>query len=93
METSCEFYDVACHFDVLVEWLRVLIQDIWKEITEAGLAAISAIPVPAFMSSPSFAIPAGVLWFAQALELPFGIGVMVAAWTFRFLIRRVPLFG
>jgi hypothetical protein len=52
------------------------------------------LPVPSWASNVgNLQLPEGVLWFAQALELPTGAAIMATAWTTRFVIRRLPVVG
>jgi hypothetical protein len=63
----------------------------------AGLSAIfNAIPVPAWIASASGAIanlPPGVAYLISSLELTTGAGIMISAYTIRFVIRRLPVVG
>jgi hypothetical protein len=55
---------------------------------------IEALPVPAWASNVgALQLPDGVLWFANALELPAGAAIMATAWTIRFIVRRLPVVG
>lgn len=82
------------------DWLRDLLlwipKKVWEGILDAVAAVLEAIPVPAFLDDIAglwAAIPSEVVFFAEALELPVGIGMVIAAYTGRFLIRRIPVIG
>ena len=55
----------------------------------------SLIPAPAFLDNinASLSIPSSVAFFAAPMQFQFGIGVIVSAYTIRFLIRRIPIIG
>jgi hypothetical protein len=63
----------------------------------AGLGAvIAAIPVPGFMlnvGNYAAGLPSGVAYFAQSLQLPLGLSILVTAYVLRFCIRRIPIIG
>lgn len=86
-----------------------LIEQAWEFILGAfwaflefvlGIALwlLEAIPVPDWFNPSSVqtvlnALPAGMWWGLDALEIPFGLGVILTAFAVRFFIRRVPIFG
>ncbi len=79
-------------YDVLM-WVP---RKLWDLLLSSLLAILEAIPVPDWLSNAGgllSAIPGGVWWFASALEIGYGIGVVLAAYGLRFLIRRIPLIG
>lgn len=90
---TCEMLDLGCHLNTLGDKLLEFFQWVWQLVIDAVVAVLSAIPVPDWMSTGSFQLPGEVLWFASVLELQYGLGVMSAAWTIRFLIRRIPVIG
>lgn len=82
------------------DWLRDLLlwvpQKIWELILDGLAAVIEAIPVPTWLENIGDvfdAIPDGVIYFAQALQLPAGLSMILAAYVLRFLIRRLPIVG
>lgn len=84
----------------LVEWFFDFAQWIPKKLFSEvmdGLASfLEWIPVPSFISQASGAfggIPGQVMYFASLFELNFGITVVLAAYSLRFIIRRIPLIG
>lgn len=57
---------------------------------------IEAIPVPDWLSgagSVFAAVPGEVVWFLDAFAINYGIGIIIAAYIVRFLIRRIPVVG
>lgn len=90
---ECSALDFSCHFGNLMQMIQGFFLWIWESILSALVAVLSAIPVPSWMTSGTFSLPDGVLWFAQALELDYAAGVMATAWTLRFFIRRLPIIG
>lgn len=82
------------------DWLRDLLlwvpRKIWELLLDGLAAVIEAIPVPAWLADIGDvfdAIPDGVVYFAQALQLPAGLSMVIAAYVLRFLIRRLPIIG
>lgn len=82
------------------DWLRDLLlwvpKKIWEWVLDGVAAVLEAIPVPSWLSSAGSvfdAIPDGVLYFAQALQLPAGLSMVISAYVIRFLIRRIPIIG
>jgi hypothetical protein len=59
-------------------------------VTALLLGVLNAIPVPDFLVTSSLALPSGVAFFAQALELQYGLGVCVSAYAARFALRAIP---
>lgn len=76
-----------------VTWVTIQV----FSLVMAALAAIfNAIPVPSWVSSASGAIanlPPGVAYLVSSLELTTGAGIMLSAYTIRFIIRRLPVVG
>lgn len=62
-----------------------------------GLAAVlNAIPVPSWLvSAPSVigSMPSGVAYVLGAFRVGDGLTILLAAYTLRFVIRRIPLIG
>lgn len=90
----CGAFDFGCY----LAWLSDEIQALFLWMLSAflnGLAAlVELLPVPDFMLDvPSFYLPPGVMFFASAFELDYGIGVVVSAYTARFILRRIPGIG
>lgn len=97
---SCEWTNLPCHLSSFAEWLLDLLLFIPRKVFElfmdAAAAAIEAIPVPDWVSSASSGlsnIPPGVVFFADFLQLPAGIAIILSAYGIRFLIRRIPVIG
>jgi hypothetical protein len=90
---ECSGLDFACHavatWDIVLQGFKY----IFGLLLSSLAFVLSYIPVPSWMQNVSFSIPSGVLWFASALELPFGASVMAGAWGSRFIIRRLPFIG
>jgi hypothetical protein len=76
-----------------VDWILI---EVFQVIGAAVLAVINAIPVPSFFASAgSFmaALPPGVVYFSQGLDLRTGFTILFTAIGLRFLIRRLPFVG
>lgn len=72
-----------------LEWLG---EWIFSKILSAFAWVLEQIPVPDFVSGAGNifgSIPPGVAFFASALEVQFGIGVLMSALVARFIIRRI----
>jgi hypothetical protein len=91
---TCAFYDLPCganwlvlQFEAFGNWLLELFLD-------AGAYLVELIPVPAFlMNITPVNIPSGVVFMLGPFALEYGIGIMVAAYTARFIVRRLPVVG
>lgn len=82
------------------DWLRDLLlwvpRKIWELVLDAMAAMIEGIPVPEWIANIGDmfdAIPDGVIYFCQALQLPAGVSMILGAYVLRFLIRRLPVVG
>lgn len=80
----------------LLENLDALARHVWSGVLDAAASVLEAIPVPAWFSeAPNWVggIPPAVVWFLSPFELGTGLGIVMAAWVIRFLIRRLPIVG
>lgn len=82
------------------DWLRDLLlwvpKKLWELFLDGVAAVLEAIPVPSWLSGAGAvfdAIPDGVIYFAQALQLPAGLSMVLGAYVLRFIIRRIPIIG
>lgn len=94
MENQCAWYDPSCG----LAWIGNEIKQIFLWVYDAILSSFAKIlemlPVPAFLQNMQpFTIPSTVAWAAEALNLQFGLTVIVAAYTARFILRRIPVIG
>lgn len=56
------------------------------------VAVIALVPVPDWVSDlPAriASLPPEFWWFAELVQFKFGVGVILAAYVFRFVLRRV----
>ena len=91
---SCEVYDLSCLGGWVLDQLSSFALWVFEKILNGMAAVIEAIPVPDFMQNVgSLHIPSSVAWFAQSLQLDTGMGIIVTAYTIRFIIRRLPVVG
>ena len=94
MKNECSWYDPSC----ALKWLSDELKAIWLYIYDAllsGLAALfESIPVPDFLANiQSYTLPPAVAWAAESFNLEYGLGVIVAAYVARFIVRRIPIIG
>jgi phage-related protein len=76
--------------------LMVFLHDTWENIVMSLASLLNAIPVPDFMTQAHAAfsgLPGFFLWVAVLMKLPEGLSMIMAAYAFRFLLRRIPLIG
>lgn len=45
------------------------------------------------LNSAFTGLPAGVWFWLDAFQLPYGVPLLISAWVARFLIRRLPVIG
>jgi len=94
MGETCEILDIGCHLSWIFDELELFVYWIFGSIMDALGALFSLIPVPDFMSSmQSYTLPSSIAFYAGYFELEFGLGVIVSAYTIRFIIRRLPVIG
>jgi hypothetical protein len=77
----------------LLQFVDWILTEVFSVICAAVLAVINAIPVPSFFATAgSFmaALPPGVVYFSQGLDLRTGFTILFSAIGLRFLIRRLP---
>lgn len=91
---TCNFYDPSC----LLAWLRDEFQHFfiwaWDSVLSGFASVIENIDVPSFLLNvTSYDLPPSVSWAASAFQLDVGIGIIVSAYTSRFLLRRLTILG
>ncbi len=82
--------------DWLLTVLTWLPKKVWEWLMNALASALENISVPSWMASAQDslnAVPSGVIWFANMLQIPSGIAIVLSALLIRFIIRRIPLIG
>ena len=85
--------------DILGWLLDVLLwvpQKLYELVLDGLAGVLEAIPVPGWLDgglSLFTNLPAGIVYFADALAIPEGIGIVLGAYLVRFLIRRIPFIG
>ena len=90
----CEWYDPSCGVNYIADEIGFLILDAYSSVLSSVVSVFNAIPVPSFLSNVgTFTIPAGVSWGAEMMNVEAGIGIFIAAYTFRFVLRRIPVIG
>jgi hypothetical protein len=73
--------------------LDALPKHIYVLVCEGVVKIVDAIPVPAYFSAAATYVaqlPPLVTYISGGLEIPYGIGVILSAYTLRFIIRRIP---
>lgn len=84
------FIDLLRWFSDEIKAIFLWFYDAWL----SGLAfALESMPVPDFLLVQQFTMPPGVSYFASAFQLDVGLGVIVSAYTARFILRRIPIIG
>ena len=79
-------------FNWLINELYSLGVTLYNDVLTGLLAVVNAIPVPSFFSEVAGwvgSIPPTMAFFIQGFEIPQGIGILLAAMTLRFIIRRI----
>ena len=93
---ECEFYEIGCHYEWLIDEIKFLFIAFTDSILSGCAALIKAIPAPDFMANAttlSSGLTADLLYFTTMFQVPFGLSVCVAAYSLRFILRRIPLIG
>lgn len=70
-------------------------QDLFALLLEGVAAVLDAIPVPSWLvgADPFASLDPGVVFFAEAFQIPAGISIILGAYLIRWLTRRVPVVG
>lgn len=84
----------------ILEWLLEAFlwvpRKVYEMITDGLASFVEGLPVPPFMSDLSSfvsGLDSSVAYFASPLHIGSGLGIIIAAYVIRFLIRRIPLIG
>lgn len=96
---SRDWYDIPGHLSNFAKWMvdffSWLPQFIWDCFLRGLAAVIEVLPSP--VSNLDLSAAAGVLsgagYVAGLVHLQFGVGIIFAAATAKFLLRRIPLVG
>lgn len=93
-QNTCSWYDPSC----ALEWLRDEFQAIGVWIVDSLLSAIAgafeSIPPPDFMADVGqYTLPPSVSWAISVFQVDAGIGIIVSAYTARFILKRIPIIG
>jgi hypothetical protein len=94
MENECSWYDPSCSLKWLSDEFKALMLWFYDALLSGFAVVIEAIPLPDFLTNiPSFVLPSSVAWASDALNLTYGITVIVGAYVARFILRRIPFIG
>lgn len=78
----------------VVDFFTWLGMSIFSGVVKAVTVVLAAIPVPDWFQNIDFSgVPPAVAYFGEPFRFGTGIGIMVSAYTIRFLIRRIPVIG
>jgi len=84
---------ILAWFLQFVDWILI---EIFQVVGSAVLAVLNAIPLCGCFNIAATnlqALPSGVLFFAQGLDMAVGIQSILCGLLLRFLIRRIPFIG
>lgn len=91
---TCDFYDLPCGANWLLEQLEALGEWYYQTWVSLAAAVIDVIPVPDFLLNITpVTIPTGVMFFIEPFQIEYGLGIMLSAYTARFILRRIPIIG
>lgn len=57
------------------------------------VTGVGTFPTPSAITSAMSAVPSSVSYFLDLFYVPRGLSAVISAYGFRFLIRRLPIFG
>ena len=82
-------------WDTLKDILEWVPKHGWEWLLDTLAWLLEQIPVPSWLADadPFASLDPGVVYFAEAFEIPVGIAILIGAYVLRFVIRRIPLFG
>lgn len=87
---------------VVLQWIIDLVESVWLFLLEHVLRFIAwlfgMIPLPDWLSAAQLeglwaGLPGGVLFFADAMQIPEGVAMVLGAYALRFFVRRLPVVG
>ena len=66
----------------------------WEQVLDFFAWIVERIPAPSFLENmPTYTLPDSVLWMIEPFNVGYGLSVLVAAFTARFLIKLIPMVG
>jgi len=84
----------------ILEWfIEVMLwvpRKLYELVTDGLASFVEGIPVPDFMTNLASwvgSLDPSIAFFTAPLNIGTGLGIVIAALTIRFLIRRIPLIG
>ncbi len=78
----------------LSDEIKAIALSIFDKIMSALSSLINAIPAPSFLTDlQPVVIPNDYAYFINTLNLDYGLTVVIAAFTLRFIVRRLPFIG
>ena len=91
---ECNVYDVFCVIEWTLDEAYLLFLYALNEIMTGLVFLIDLIPVPDFMLLSSvLSFSSSSMFYIDLFKIDVGVGIMVSAYTARFLIRRLPFIG
>lgn len=99
-DISCEWYDIKCHIDGVLQFFVDLLLWFPRKVVEllldALIGVIENLPVPeAFQAALDAAsgIAPGALWLINCFAVSEGAALVFGALCARFCLRRIPWIG
>lgn len=89
-------FDLSNLWDTLVDYLYDLFYSLVTKSIELAVDLLFMLPLPDFVANiPQYVgnIPPNVLYFAEPLQLPFGLSLIMTAVTARMLLGLIPFIG
>lgn len=83
-------------YDAIIEFFKGLPEWVFSELVDGFVDFFHSIPVPDFFASAASTfnnIPDSVAYFAAALQINYGVPMVLGAYLLRFAVRRLPIFG
>jgi hypothetical protein len=91
---ACEWYDPTCALGWISEEFKAIFVWLYDGLMSGFASVLESFPVPDFLLTMGVVtLPSGVAWAAEAFQLPLGAGIIVSAYTARFILRRIPFIG
>lgn len=89
----CDWYDVGCGLSWFSDELKLLFLWAYDSLLTGFVTVIDLIPAPDFLTVGTVSLPPTVAYYAEAFKIREGIGIVVTAYTARFILRRIPGIG
>ena len=92
--TNCSVVDIGCWIGWSLSEVKLLLVGWVDDVLTAILHVINSFSPPSFLTSvQNFSFPDSMMYFLNLFQVQYGVGVIVSALIFRFVIKLIPFIG